>query len=498
MSNKTIIIIGGGYGGIAAGIYLQQCGYTTKILEQSSLPGGVSTAWRRGDYIFDGATNWVAGSSLSSYLHNMMSEVIDFEKLDMLYPDEFIRIEDGDTHFTVYADTKKLETEMLRIAPEDKKTIRKFIRGIEKRKEVSIPYQTPMQIASPYKKILTLAEYAPFFITFLSWKNISVRAFSKKFKNKTMQKLFLRMFPHHDFFSMFAVVSTLAWQSLSAAGYPRGGSEKLLDVMLEKYAELGGTIQYNRRVTEISITNNSPRGVLLQTGEEVQAHRIICACDGKMTLETLLKNKYRNPTLEKKITEGAQKFPGLFQLSLGLTHTTQAHYHKYNIELTTPVRTGKNEYCPDMMVRICTDTNGLSPQGTHTLIIHQRIEDVDYWIRLRKEDRQKYREEKDRISRALIREAESRFGSLDIAVRDAATPATFYRYTNAYKASYQGWAPTPKQIGKEVPMTFSGLKNVYLAGQWIFPAGGITGVIRIARHVSQRICHEDGRKFPHS
>ncbi|ERP31908.1 phytoene desaturase family protein [Chitinivibrio alkaliphilus] len=497
-STCDVIIIGGGYGGIATGIYLQQCGYSTRILESSALPGGVSTVWRRGDYIFDGATNWVAGSSLSSYLHNMMSEVIDFEKLTFLYPEEFMRIYDGDTHFTVYTDTEKLREEMLRIAPEDRTVIDLFIKGIEDRKKVSIPFAKPMQLASPLEKIKILAEYAPFFFNFLKWKGTSIEAFVKQFKSKKMQRLFLRMYPHHDFFSMFAVISTLAWHSLSAAGYPYGGSEKLLAVMLEKYESLGGEISYKTPVAEVLIEKNRARGVKTAAGTEYQANTVIAACDGKHTLEDLLQGKYRNPFLEKKINRGVQKYPGLFQLSLGLKNKLDVPFHKYNVELTSPIAVTDKEECRDMMIRVCQEESGLSPAGTTTLIIHQRISDVNYWIQLRKENREKYRAEKQRVARELKREVEHFFGELSIACEDTASPATYKRYTNAYNASYQGWAPTPKQIGKEVPMTFRGLKNFYLAGQWVFPAGGITGVIRVARHVTQIICHRDRKNFPHS
>jgi phytoene dehydrogenase-like protein len=38
--NKSIIIIGAGMGGLAAGIYGQMNGYQTKIFEMHSVPGG--------------------------------------------------------------------------------------------------------------------------------------------------------------------------------------------------------------------------------------------------------------------------------------------------------------------------------------------------------------------------------------------------------------------------------------------------------------------------
>ncbi|MGM0443679.1 MAG: phytoene desaturase family protein [Fibrobacterota bacterium] len=497
MSNKDAVLIGGGYGGIATGIYLQQQGFTTLICEQSSLPGGVSTAWRRGAYLFDGATNWVAGSSLTSFLHTMMSEVISFEDLSFIYPEEFIEIHYQGEHFTVYSDLDRLRQEMTRIAPEDASHINHFIQAIEERKQVSIPFDTPPDMATLRRKIFLLLENRRFFTSFLKWKSTSVRSFAQKFRNPNLREMFLRMFPHHEGFSMFAVISTLAWHSLSAAGYPVGGSERLLEVLIEKYRALGGEYRLKSPVASVQIEDDTARGVVLKDGKEITAHRVIAACDGMYTAETLLQGNYRNRGLEKKLKKPARTYPGLFQLSLGVKGRLTGLRHKYNIELSRPVRTAASEMCSDMMVRVCPASAGFAPAGHTVLIVHQRIDDVEYWINLRKRDRDAYEREKERLKDVLLREVENFFGPLEIERSDTATPATYVRYTNIYRASYQGWQPTPSEIGNDIPATFEGLNNFYLTGQWVAPAGGITGVIRVGRHLCQHICREEGIPFSH-
>ena len=48
MTEKSILIIGGGIAGLAAGCYARMNGYRAKIFEMHSLPGGLCTAWERG------------------------------------------------------------------------------------------------------------------------------------------------------------------------------------------------------------------------------------------------------------------------------------------------------------------------------------------------------------------------------------------------------------------------------------------------------------------
>jgi len=52
VSEKTILIIGAGMAGLAAGCYAQMNGYRSQIFELHTIPGGLCTSWRRKDYVF--------------------------------------------------------------------------------------------------------------------------------------------------------------------------------------------------------------------------------------------------------------------------------------------------------------------------------------------------------------------------------------------------------------------------------------------------------------
>ena len=56
-------IIGGGIAGLATGCYLQMNGFDSEIFEAHSLPGGLCTSWKIGDYTVDGCMHWLVGSN---------------------------------------------------------------------------------------------------------------------------------------------------------------------------------------------------------------------------------------------------------------------------------------------------------------------------------------------------------------------------------------------------------------------------------------------------
>ena len=63
MPKKSIIIIGADMTGLCAGCYAQMNGFTTRIFEKHTLPGGICTAWRRAGYTIDGSVHFLIGSS---------------------------------------------------------------------------------------------------------------------------------------------------------------------------------------------------------------------------------------------------------------------------------------------------------------------------------------------------------------------------------------------------------------------------------------------------
>jgi len=72
---KSIIIIGGGLTGLAAGCYGRMNGYNTKIFEMHSIAGGVATAWKRKGYTIDGSMNWLMGTKPGTGFYRFWEEL---------------------------------------------------------------------------------------------------------------------------------------------------------------------------------------------------------------------------------------------------------------------------------------------------------------------------------------------------------------------------------------------------------------------------------------
>jgi phytoene dehydrogenase-like protein len=72
---KSIIVIGAGMGGMAAGIYGQINGFQTRIFETHYLPGGQCASWERKGYTFDACIHHLFGCSPGSRINELWAEL---------------------------------------------------------------------------------------------------------------------------------------------------------------------------------------------------------------------------------------------------------------------------------------------------------------------------------------------------------------------------------------------------------------------------------------
>ena len=72
---KSIIIIGAGMGGMAAGIYGQINGYDTQIFEMHTKPGGQCASWKRNGYTFDACIHHFFGCKPGSDVYRLWHDL---------------------------------------------------------------------------------------------------------------------------------------------------------------------------------------------------------------------------------------------------------------------------------------------------------------------------------------------------------------------------------------------------------------------------------------
>ena len=501
-----VAIIGAGVSGLSAGCYLQMNGFNTEIFEMHSKSGGLCTSWKQGGYTFNGSLHWLMGSNESSQFYKLWSELIDMDSIDFYTPEVRLQIESsisrdrhGNNIFRLYTNLDRLEKYMLDIAPEDERVIRKFIRQIRKIQTLEIPPKIRIlpQLLPWYKKIGYI-KYLPLLFFLRRYGKITCYSFASHLKNPFLKEVFEQLFDGDDMPILIHTIP-LAYFDRKGAGYPIGGATRFSDKIEEKYLSLGGTLHFNSKVERILAENNKAIGLQFQDGSKVKADYIISAADWRFTVFNALEEKYTDKIiLALGNQEKLKVFHSVFFVFLGLNRTFPEYSGLFRFPLEAPLLSPDGTVYQRMELHVHDYDATLAPEGKTVVSVYLCTLKGDYWINLKESDKNSYTKTTEEFARQVIDILEKKFGGIkeNIEQTSLATPATFYRYTNNWKGSIQGWFPakkiiSPSPIQQELP----GLQNFYLAGHWTMPGGGLPVAIKSARDVAMMMCHKEQIDF---
>lgn len=505
-SNMKVDIIGAGVAGLSAGCYLQMNGFETHIYESQHRPGGLCTSWKRGEYTFDGCMHWLLGSGSASPFHRLWSELLDMENMDFV--NHSLRIDIGTRNncdkygskvFHLYTNVQQLEQYMLDIAPEDKRSITKFIRSIRTIQKYDVPpvIKTAMQVQSWWQKI-GMIKYLPMLFFLMRWNKITNFKFAEELRNPFLKESFQLLFDAENT-HLLVMTMPLAFYDRKGAGYPVGGSFTFAKKIEERYIALGGKIHYGTPVDTIIHKDGKARGLLLANKTTTDADIVISAADWHYTLFDALGGKYVNKKImQLDKLEKYKIYYSVMLVSLGISRRLDdlPHFFRFPLE--------KNLISPDGTVyerleaHIYNYDPTLAPEGKTVIAASFYTTNGAYWIDLRKSDTARYRAEKNAFAEEVVALLNEKIGDLTAHVEecDVATPATYHRYTGNRLGSVQGWLPGANIVEMSpVAMQLPGLKNFYYAGHWTQVGGGLPVAIKSARDVAQVICHKHKRPF---
>jgi len=436
MNNKKALIIGGGIAGLCAGVYLQKNGFDTEILEMHTATGGLATAWTRKGYTFENCVHWLVGSKPGGELNATWKEVFDIDKVKFYDGEIYQVIEKDGGSLVIYKNVDRMEQEFLEKAAEDAAAIKEFTSLIRKLSRFRMPGGD-----SFFVRLYSYVGALPYLAAMRNYSKLTMGDFAKKFKNTLLKEFFGAGLNELSF---VAIAFSLAWMASGNAGYPIGGSRKLIDLIEARFASLGGKIRLGAKVTKIVVESGRAAGVLLENGEQLSADIIVSAADGHATIFEMLEGKYMSKKI-KKVYETYRLFPSYLQVSLGVAADLKNEPGFLHIALDWEIEIDPQTRRSSLALRIFHFDPTFAPPGKTAVVVFFTTSNDAYWGSLRDHNRSRYEEEKSRIARDVIAVFENRFPAAKgrIEVVDVATPATVFRYTGNWRGSMEGWLMTP-------------------------------------------------------
>jgi phytoene dehydrogenase-like protein len=502
-SAKSVAIVGGGIAGLCTGIYAQMNGYRSRIFEMHDVPGGLMTAWERKGYTIDYCIHWLVGSSPASSMHTLWREVGLLDGLQTVDLDVWYQYEDGDGNVvTFWRDVDRLEAHLCELSPADADLVKRMLGDVRRLARVDMPSDLPPRELMQLRDTLRAApSMVPWLLPTRRWGKLTMADLAARFKSPLLRNAVGALMPAP--MGAMALLVTMAWLHAGNAGYPLGGSKPMARNLERRYLELGGEISYGARVTRILTQRTGAEdratGVELADGTVAPAEVVISAADGHATIYDLLGGAYLDDQLRDVYERDALPlfYPILF-VGVGVARDFADEPRRISgLRLALPEPIGAGSVQTDVLdVRISNFDPALAPLGK-TVLTSAIEADGPYWIGLRERDREQYKAEKARIGDAVVRALDRRYPGLgeQVEMVDVATPATTVRYTGNWRASFEGFMPTPKYLMKGLPRRLPGLDDFYMVGQWVQPGGGLPTGVMTAREVVQLVCRRDGVPF---
>jgi phytoene desaturase len=239
------------------------------------------------------------------------------------------------------------------------------------------------------------------------------------------------------------------------------------------------------------VNKNVVKGVILADGSEINADYVISAADGHSTIFEMLEGKFLN----KKISHAYEKwelFTPIVQVSFGIGSEIRSvnPVESWLIKDQMIGRTRTSQGYSFM--NYCFDPT-MAPAGKTVIVL--RFESP--WENWKDISTEAYKIEKEQIEKDARILLEKHFPGISstVEVVDVATPITDVNYTGVWKGSYEGFMPTSKNMMANLNPVLPGLKNFYMAGQWLFPGGGLPPAGQSGKWAIQYICKDERIRF---
>ena len=487
---KKIVIVGGGIGGLSAGIYGCLAGYEVEIYEKNPIAGGQCMGWNRKGCHIDNCIHWLTGTKKGTELRKVWETVgaLD-EHTEFADCDSFYTSISGEFRVTLWKDLERTREELLRLSPEDEEEIEKFIEHVKYAAECEMPAEKPMDAMGIRDYIRMGASMANMPKVMKEYGSIDLKEMAGRFKHPALRALFTDYMPEEYVASSYLV--SYATITSGNGEIPMGGSLAMADRMVKRFHKLGGKLYCSAPVSRILIKDKKAVGIETADKREVLADYVISAVDTMEMFGNLIGKKYMDEKWQSGYAD-SEKYPLFSAVQAAFVVDQEAYHEKGTCFFDcAPFETGGRKV-DRISVKSYEYEPEFAPGGKMVLQVNipQFDREYLYWKGLTKEE---YENRKKEAVRAVEERLLAQFPGLQghMEFLDCWTPITYERYCNAYHGAYMGFITKKGVKSFRVKGVVKGIKNLYIASQWIMAPGGLPVAVTAGKFAIWRIARKD-------
>ena len=485
---QKIVIIGSGFGGLAAAIRLQAKGMQVTLLEKNASVGGHAYQLTKDGYTFDMGPSIITAPDLIQRVFECagmrMEDYLDLVKLDPFYR---IYFHDG-TSLDYTDDGEQMKRQMTQFNAADAANYDYFMAHTRQLYDAVI---TDGLGATAFD-LPTMLGFLP--------RALRLRAlmpaydFVKKYFDDPRHRFtfsFHPLFIGGNPFRAPAVYLMIPYlEKTGGVWFCRGGMYRLVRALADVFKRLGGVVKTDAEVEQIVVENRRAKGVIAN-GQFYEADGVISNADLVHTYGELIKSEHRRKWSDKRLRK-TQYSMSAFLIYLGvrkkypqLKHHTLILSERYKGLIDDIF---DNKVLPDdfsMYLHIPSQTDPtMAPEGCESMYVLIPVPNLESGINWKKT--------KAAYTESVLTFLENDFGLTDlkrsIEVLEMFTPSDFKKERNNHLGSAWGVEPKLTQTAYFRPHNRSeDIQKLYFVGASTHPGAGVPGVLLTAETTTKLV-----------
>ena len=293
------LVIGSGFGGLAAAVRLGARGYRVTVLERLPEPGGRASVFRQDGFIFDAGPTIVTAPHLFEELWALcgrsLADDVELRPVDPFYQ---IRFADGSVfHYT--GDPARMRAEVARFNPADLPGYDRFMQASEAIYRVGFEQLGDV----PFSKWTDMARVAPDLLRLGGLRSVYALV-AKYIKDERLRTVFSfhPLLVGGNPFAASAIYALIAFlERDGGVHFAMGGTGRLVHGLVGLIEGQGNQVRCNAEVAEILVEAGRTTGVRLNDGKTIAADIVVSNADSAWTYRHLIKPEHRRRWTDSKI-----------------------------------------------------------------------------------------------------------------------------------------------------------------------------------------------------
>ena len=312
---KKIIVIGSGFGGLAASLRLKAKGYKVTLVEKHPDLGGRARVFKKDQFIYDGGPTVITAPYLFEELFTLfnknISDYVKIVPLDLWYRFVF---NDGET-FDYNGDSISMAEQVKKFNPSDYEGYKKLVNFTEKIFDKGFTDLSD----KPFNNLVFMIKQIPSLLKLKSYKSV-YSLVSSFISNEKLRRVF-SMHPllvgGNPFSTTSIYTLILFLEKKWGIHYSMGGTGSVVQALEKLMLEENIKIIKGAEVTEILTENKKVKGIKINNSKIINSDYIICNSDPPNVYNNLIKSKEDYNFLFKQKMKRMDYSMGLFVYYFG-------------------------------------------------------------------------------------------------------------------------------------------------------------------------------------